>query len=285
MSRFKIPLILFGSIFIVSFILAFATGSSYFSLIKALLSAVVATAFFVGAKFLLEKYVPDLFEAKDDASDPSSLGGNVDIRIQGDDGGALGTLNADLAEKKGPSPYVDIASSSSMDDGLSSLEGLSLEEPTFDDEKKESFEPSSPPTNTIEKNEVDSKIDEKKTLSSSPSTSTEDLDDSNPGPSSNKSSSSDTSEKENTKNEENPSSDDKIVEAELSESVDQDVDRLEELPDLQEFIDASHATQQSRGDELMSTGTQSFFETDLAENVTDTNLMASAVRTMLKRES
>ena len=63
------------------------------------------------------------------------------------------------------------------------------------------------------------------------------------------------------------------------------MDRLEELPDLQEFVDSSNLQgEQSRGDELMNTGTQSFFATDLSEDVTDTNLMAKAVRTVLKRE-
>ena len=308
MSRFKIPLILFGSVFVVSFVLAFATGSSYFSPVKALLSAVVATAFFFGAKFLLGKYIPDLFEAKDDASDSSSLGGNVDIRIQGDEGvvgsnGTLGASNDGLTEGKGPSPYVDASLSTSQDDGLSSLEGLSLEEPAFDDgkkdaDKKEAFEAT--PSNTsaasagnIEQENVDNKADEKKTLPSNTSTSSEDVGASNASSNastlSNSGSPNSTSSKEEVKNggsdEANrASSVDRIPEAELSEAVEQDVNRLEELPDLQEFVDTSRAMEQSKGEEMMNEGTQSFFETDLAENATDTNLMASAVRTMLKRE-
>ena len=60
---------------------------------------------------------------------------------------------------------------------------------------------------------------------------------------------------------------------------------MEELPDLQEFVDSSNLNiEQTKGEELMSVGTQSFFATDLSENVTDTNLMAKAVRTVLKRE-
>ena len=76
-----------------------------------------------------------------------------------------------------------------------------------------------------------------------------------------------------------------LSEAELSETIESDVDRLEELPDLQEFVDTSNLKEeQTRGDELMSTGTQSFFATDLSDDVTDSNLMAKAVRTVLKRD-
>lgn len=300
MSRFKIPLILFGSVFVVSFVLAFVGGSSYFSLVKAFLSAVVATAFFFGAKFLLGKYIPDLFEAKDDSSDASHLGGSVDIRIQeegstvgGAGGGTLANaIDIDLSEKKGVSPYADLAHPVSLNDGLSSLEGLSLEEPSFDDDKKdankkEGFEPLPPPPNvtTTEEDVVNNKKVEQKSHSSSAPLSSENSEKPSADVSSNSSESSDATREKSAEEASESSNIDSIVEEELTQAVEQDVDRLEELPDLQEFVDTSHSEGQSRGEELMNTGTQSFFETDLSENVTDTNLMTSAIRTMLRRKS
>ena len=71
----------------------------------------------------------------------------------------------------------------------------------------------------------------------------------------------------------------------MDQAMEKDVDSLEELPDLQEFVEASELAKQSKAEELMNTGTQSFFETNLAEDAgTDSKLIANAIRTVLRRE-
>lgn len=97
---------------------------------------------------------------------------------------------------------------------------------------------------------------------------------------------SDKQENDINKVDSNVNDDVKLSEEELVQGIEKDVDRLEELPDLQEFVDSSNVeNEESKGDELMNTGTQSFFSSTVSENVTDTNLMASAIRTVLKQEN
>ena len=264
MSQFKIPLILFFVIFFVFGMLSFFGGSSWgWAIFKAFVSAVSLVLFIVGAKFFLAKYLPDMFEEAErmDVQSAPVAGVNLDVRI-GDD----------VPLKEPPTFGQD----SDSFDGLS--ESASNVSPSLDkDEKATSDEgdslPSSSPK-TIE-NELASVTQDESSPAFKPTQQYP------------KASASDSDKKDEvaTQGDLIGSNDDKLTEEELTKGLEKDVDRLEELPDLQEFVDSSSvATKQSKSDELMSSGTQSFFETDLSENVTDTNLMANAIRTVLKRE-
>lgn len=257
MSRLKVLLISFFIVFVLFALLAFFTGSSLFwSVFKAFISACLVAVFLFVANFFLLKYVPDFFEdkTKEEVLDTNVVGANLDIRIDDashpsfeHDGVTDG--NATMSAPKAKTSFEGLGSQ----DLDGSLQGDSLmkEETTQEEQTLSSgFKPLS---FSNEKGEEGSSVNvEKSALEGSEAVRVDDAE---------------------------------LSEAELSETIESDVDRLEELPDLQEFVDTSNLKEeQTRGDELMSTGTQSFFATDLSDDVTDSNLMAKAVRTVLKRD-
>jgi len=258
MSRLRVLLISSFVVFIICVLLAYFSGSSMLlGLFKALVSACLVVIFLLVANFFLVKYIPDFFEddSKIDVTDSSAVGSSLDIRI---DDSSLSSVEHAVGLSSSEEPV----SSSSSFEGVEGIQGL-------EDTKKESvgYEPS-----------VSSDVKSADFTNENEDLSNEngDLGDS----------SIDNMQKPALEVERAVNVDDvELSQAELTQTIEKDVDRLEELPDLQEFVDASNLNvEQTRGDELMSTGTQSFFATDLSEDVTDTNLMAKAVRTVLKRE-
>lgn len=288
MSQIKIPLIVFSAVFVVSGILSFVGGSSYLAIIfKAGVSAVIVIAFFFIAKVLLEKYVPDMFENPDkiDMPDAPMVGTAVDVRI----GGADGDANVGNAEEVISQSVSDKDLSESSLDGLSDdrltesdpLVDVELDPPDF---KPMSFKKEEN-TGKIQENEKNIVSEIKPEVQAEESIRV-------PNPKQE----AETITSENSGNQSvsvgatvavgsGTSVDDaKLSEAEMSMAIEKDVDRLEELPDLREFVDSSGIPVQSKGEELMSQGTQSFFETDLSGDSTDSKLMANAIRTVLRRE-
>ena len=258
MSRFKIPLILFFVMFILFGMTSFFSGKSWtLTLFNAFISSILWSAFFFFSRVLLKRYLPDMFEdvEKTETQEEIATASNIDIRIGGDE---------------------------SSFEGLESM-GQSVPDLKSDKVKKDETTVKEVSSSTSSSQVTDSsKVDSHNTVPSDSAfqpTKQYPLSNSDNGKAVNASESA-------TENEIDPATDSKITEEELSEGLEKDVDRLEELPDLQEFVDSSHVGDtQTKGEELMSAGTQSFFETDLAENVTDTNLMANAIRTVLKREA
>lgn len=258
MSRFKVLLISFFVVFVIFALLAFFTGSSLpWSLFKALVSACLAVAFVLLANFFLLKYIPDFFEdkSKEEGLDDNVVGANLDIRIN--------DVPTDSSE------HVTEEVSPQVDASFSNLGSADFEAGIQDDslaKENDLHEDSLPSPDLLSSENLS---DEKKE-----------------GDVPSNSSAVDNTQKTALEVNAGVHMDDaELSEAELSQTIEKDVDRLEELPDLQEFVDSSNLQgEQSRGDELMNTGTQSFFATDLSEDVTDTNLMAKAVRTVLKRE-
>ena len=253
MSRLKVLLISFFVVFVLFALLAFFTGSSLFwSVFKAFISACLVAVFLFVANFFLLKYVPDFFEdkSKEEALDSNVVGANLDIRIDDTSRSSFeNDGNATISAPKTKTSFEGLGSQDS--DGSLQGDSLMKEETTQEEQTQSSgFKPLSFPN---EKGEEGSSVNiEKSALEGSEAVRVDDAG---------------------------------LSEAELSETIESDVDRLEELPDLQEFVDTSNLKEeQTRGDELMSTGTQSFFATDLSDDVTDSNLMAKAVRTVLKRD-
>ena len=252
MSRIKVLLISSSVIFVVCVLLAFFSGSSIFlSLFKALVSSVLVVVFLLVANFFLAKYVPDIFEGGANADEPESavVGANLDIKIGG---GSFPEENAQEMAKPNYSPSASTSFEASK----------TAESVSEDIDEGELSTPSvafTPLNFSKEDNHLDTEA---------------------------KNVPVDNMQKSPSEVESQVNVDDaEISQKELSKTIDNDVDRLEELPDLQEFVDSSNLNiEQTKGDELMSVGTQSFFATDLSEDVTDTNLMAKAVRTVLKRE-
>ena len=292
MSQFKIPLIVCVAVFILSALLAFVGGTSYFGIVfKAFVSALIAMAFTVSAKFLLEKYVPELFENSSAVSegDSSLVGTNVDVRIGGDQ---LSSGNEAPAVPKENSSVDDVSSMEGLsDDALAQedpLKDVEMEEPDF---KTMNFKASKKDVESVGVEDVplqnsDANAEaEKKTR--------QDLTENSAVPLEKKESmpiESTTSTKERDKpplSSSIPSAvdDEKLSQEEMNEAMEKDVNRLEELPDLQEFVDSSAMPKQSKAEELMSGGTQTFFETNLSEDAGgDTKLMANAIRTVLRRD-
>ena len=300
MSQIKIPLIVGIVVFFVSGLLAFLGGSSYLGVIfKAVVSAVVAGAFVFVAKFLLQKYVPDVFENSEEMEEASSpiVGTNIDVRIGGEEAS---------------SPSVSTSAPQNMsvaDDEGVSMEGLGddslAQEDPFKDVEMEApdFKPMSfkhDKGNEVSVGEAETTLQkdsmlsqgEKKTQNENVMNSKEvsDAPSVQHGDASSDSNSLNQTDlahenKEELKGVATGVDDEKLSEEEMTQAIEKDVDRLEELPDLHEFVDASATLKQSKAEELMSAGTQSFFETNLSENTgADAKLMANAIRTVLKRE-
>ena len=301
MSQFKIPLIVCITVFLLSGLFAFLGGSSYLGIaFKAVVSALVALVFVFVAKFLLEKHLPDLFENEDETVevDSSLVVTNINVRIGG-----------------GEESPVDVASSlqkeTSATDNVALMEGLSddalvQEDPLKDVEMEApNFKPLS--FGTIKEDKASLEKTEASSHNAETTTRTEkktknELKDNDallekegegvPTPPNTPTNASN-SDKDNEDEASLPLppstpsavDDARLSEQEITQAMEKDVDRLEELPDLHEFVDSSAALKQSKAEELMSTGTQSFFETNLSEDVgTDSKLMANAIRTVLRRE-
>lgn len=249
MSRLKVLSVSSFVFFVICVLLAYFSGSSMLlGLFKALVSTCVVVVFLLVANFFLVKYIPDFFvdDSKIDVPDGVAVGGNLDIRI--DDSSVEHTV------------------------GVPSSEGVVLNSTSFkemEETRKEGANYELSVSSGVNSGDLTSE--------------NEDLE----------------NEKENAEglavdNMQKPASeveravnvdDAEFSQAELTQTIEKDVDRLEELPDLQEFVDVSNLNiEQTKGDELMSKGTQSFFATDLSEDVSDANLMAKAVRTVLRRE-
>lgn len=248
MSRIKVLLISSLVIFVVCVLLAFFSGSSILlSLFKALVSSFLVVVFLLVAHFFLSKYIPDIFEDKSNLDDADNVvvGSNLDIKI-GDNS----------------FPEESVGGVSGSNPPLSASNSFKASQVTevADEEQKDMPPPNFNPSSfSKESEDLNAEVE---------NLSVDNMQKTPP-------------EVENAVNVD----DAQLSQAELSKTIDSDVDRLEELPDLQEFVDSSNLNiEQTKGEELMSVGTQSFFATDLSENVTDTNLMAKAVRTVLKRE-
>lgn len=251
MSRIKVLLISSAVVFVIFVLLAFFSGSSILlSLFKALVSACLVVMFLLLANFFLIKYIPDFFDDKSkmDVADTAMQGANLDIRIDDNTFSDLENTSEVSSIKKDFSNPTPLGV---MKDGQ---EDENSHSDSSSDFKRMSF--------AVEDEKLDG---DNKNMSSLP-----------------------VDNMQKTASEVNVAvnvDDAQLSQEELSQTIEKDVDRLEELPDLQEFVDTSNlSVEQTRGDELMNTGTQSFFATDLSEDVTDTNLMAKAVRTVLKRE-
>ncbi|MGP1438062.1 MAG: hypothetical protein ACTTKH_03215 [Treponema sp.] len=263
MTRLKVLSISFSAVFVICALLAFFSGSSIlWGLFKAFISACVAVVFLLLAIFFVLKFIPDFFENKSkiDSMD-NMLGANLDIRI--DDAPSTPSFETSSTENSfeniGASPFEN-----SLKGNVQEYNGAKEDSPENDILSAELK-----PLNLS--NEVQKPIDEEK----EEKLKEDDLDVDSP----------DNEIEKPTSEVSEGVRDDSLSETELSEAIEKDVDRLEELPDLQEFVDSSNLkVEETKGDELMNTGTESFFATDLSENVTDTNIMAKAVRTVLKRE-
>ena len=301
MSQLKIPLILFCVVFVFSTVLALFSGSSWLGVIfKASVSALAVAGFALVARMLLVKYIPDMFEGAEGADSPETpiVGTNLDIRIEdkvsSDDisqedevnlgsptfasGGenVVDQNNASTKEENVEnSPFGGDALLDPPDSlGISKKEGGASSQDTFTPTSFTASKPSTNEPSPSDKKDVDQNNEELK-KHDSPASNEGDIE-------TNKDEKSITT----LENVSNAQSDQKILDEELKESIEKDVDRLEELPDLQEFVDSSNLQgSDSKGDELMNTGTQSFFASDVGESVTDSKLMANAIRTVLKRES
>lgn len=262
MSRLKVPLILFCVVFLLCGLLSFFSGASWLGIIfKSGVSAIVIIVFLALARFFLLKYIPDLFEnkAEQDVLEPSTTGANLDIRI----GEKEDFLSETKIEKSMPSKQEPLPKEVKKD---SILEDSSVQ--------------LTPPNEAFDKS--DTSLSAFKPMSFSE----EKKDNNKENPLESSSTISDKQENDINKVDSNVNDDVKLSEEELVQGIEKDVDRLEELPDLQEFVDSSNVeNEESKGDELMNTGTQSFFSSTVSENVTDTNLMASAIRTVLKQEN
>lgn len=345
MSQMKVPLIVFVSVLLISGLLAFIGGASYFDIVlKAVVSALSAATFIFVAKGLLQRYVPDMFEDGGGlyTADSPSMGNNVDVRIAGgSEVGATSTATGDAPSSKGKSVQTSAPSTDDMAmmEGLGS-DALGAEDPLKDVELDEpEFKPMSfagskqnrgmegvPQDDSSQKTDQGQKKTEKENMrsakqddatpiakaeeASKPASSNNDAGNNTPDSSQKKEDESSNSMKagdsaqgagvslsaSNTSTSQNalPHSDGasekspeeaRLSEEEMDMALEKDVDRLEELPDLQEFVSSTEALKQSKAEELMSTGTQSFFETNLSEDAgTDAKLMANAIRTVLKRE-
>lgn len=242
-------MISFLVVFIICVLLAFFSGSSILlSLFKALVSACLAVIFLALASFFLAKYIPDFFDDKSkiDTPDSGTMGSNVDIRI---DDSSVSSMENDVTETSSAKGSFSSASDFEKTENIQKDENSEYGSSLSSDVKPMNFE--NEDLNEEKREELPTDSMQKTTPELKPSV----VDDA------------------------------ELSQAELSQTIENDVDRLEELPDLQEFVDTSNLKpEQTKGEELMNTGTQSFFETDLSENVTDTNLMAKAVRTVLKRD-
>ena len=249
MSRTKVLLIFSCVCFVIFVLLSFFNGSSIlWSLFKACVSTCLATVFLLVSNFFLLKYIPDFFsnETRADETDDSMVGSNLDIRINDTPLSSIESSDVASSNENSFSKTSDFEVVEDADENDNALSSSNLQPLSFsNDDEKMSAKDEGEGNLPIDNMREDAPIVSDKVH----------IDDAN------------------------------LSEAELSEAIEKDVDRLEELPDLQEFVDSSNLKfEQTRGDELMDTGTQSFFATDLSEDVSDTNLMAKAVRTVLKRE-
>ena len=316
MSQVKVPLIVFVAVFFISGLLGFFSGSSYLGmLLKAVVSALVSATFVFTSKFLLQKYVPDMFENGDgiDGVDSPVMGTNVDVRLAGDESSPI---SVPLSTPQSNSTNSDEMASMEglVDDSLTQEDPLSdveLEEPNF---QPMSFSPAKSSEASVGASEVaSSSVAQKADDSTEKKTQNEIAEGAKvaeevPFAKQEKNlTASNASERGHDAKEdeeqladtiqapsvptlqqevdERAEDEERLSEAELDQAMEKDVDRLEELPDLHEFVDAAAIAKQSKAEELMNSGTQSFFETNLSEDVgVDSKLMANAIRTVLRRE-
>lgn len=285
MSQLKIPLISFCVAFVVFALLALFSGSSWLGIIfKASVSALVIAGFAFLAKMLFVKYIPEVFENTDkvDSPDAPVVGTNLDIRI-GDE-----QLQASKAqENAGDLANPKFAGDNKDDVNITGQEN-SIEDSPFEGDVL--LESPSPEESATKDDRKTSQVNFTPTVFAKVSPISNQKD-SNQKEDKGKNEATDNSDKGNDvtsvpENASNTGLEQKILNAELDESIEKDVDKLEELPDLQEFVDSSNfGGNESKAEELMNTGTQSFFASDVGESVTDSKLMANAIRTVLKRES
>ncbi|MGP1440354.1 MAG: hypothetical protein ACTTJ3_06415 [Treponema sp.] len=245
MSRLRVLLISSFTVFVICVLLAFFNGSSIlWGLFKAFVSTCLAVVFMLVANFFLAKYIPDFFEGGAKVDEVDTTTIGSNLNIR------INDENLSPIEQPDETPPNEESFSKS---NLELSDGINENESVVD-------EPLSSPLQPLS---LSSEDDGEETNLHTDNEQKADLEVSVP------------SHVDETN----------LSESEMSEAIEKDVDRLEELPDLQEFVDTSNLqTEQTRGEELMNTGTQSFFATDLSEDVSDTNLMAKAVRTVLKRE-
>lgn len=316
MSQIKIPLIVFIAVFLTSGLLAIFSGSSYLVIIfKAIVSAVVVATFVFVAKFLLQKYVPDMFEnAKDpEEADAPTVGTNIDVRI-GNEEASQGNTNSAVAQSSSITSEDMDSMEGLADDAIEQedvLKDVEMEAPNFqpmnfkssrDGEVtagKEESTPNETDNNPVTENEKKTQNENAingEEVKETPVAKQENvqflptLSNKNDTEAENKDAQDSLAKQVSVPQSQNipekkVDDETELSEAEMTQAMQKDVDRLEELPDLQEFVEGSQLAKQSKAEELMSAGTQSFFETNLAEDVgADSKLMANAIRTVLKRE-
>lgn len=302
MSQLKVPLIFFSIAFVLSAVLALFSGSSWLGVIfKASVSSLVIAGFVLLARMLLAKYIPDIFEGSDSQDSPETpiVGTNLDIRIGEDSsqGDASQEYDVDL----GSPTFISGDESTTSQDNANLKEEENAEESPFEGDalltspdslvsSKKSSEGASEsgftPTSFVKDAHPDGElsVSDKKDANQNNQRSEQDI-----SPDSNEGNAEPNKPEKSTPNVDglaSADSDEKILDEELKESIEKDVDRLEELPDLQEFVDSSNLPgNDSKAEELMNSGTQSFFASDVGESVTDSKLMANAIRTVLKREA
>lgn len=82
MIKFKAPLIVAGAALVLSFIIGLISGVRLSSIfIRSFMIAIIGGGFTFGAKIVLEKFTPEIFQNQKDSKNVDELGNNVNISI------------------------------------------------------------------------------------------------------------------------------------------------------------------------------------------------------------
>lgn len=82
MIKFKAPLIVAGAALVLSFIIGLISGVRLSSIfIRSFIIAIIGGGFTFGAKIVLEKFTPEIFQNQKDTKTADELGNNVNISI------------------------------------------------------------------------------------------------------------------------------------------------------------------------------------------------------------
>lgn len=224
MTKIKIPLIFSVIALVLSFLIGLISGVAFLSiLIRSVILSLITGIFVFGARELLERFVPELFnpmeeDVLDQENSETKTGQNLNISI-----------NEPIDLEAGNQDKAKIFNNDAVSENAN--------------EEKQNLD------NEIEElEELNSEVE--KDISTSTASTNEDNDIQN------------------------------------QSNKEAEVEELNELPDLQEFIPAESTFSDTTKEDFTQTGTGKFdVSADLNNTEIDTNVMAQAVQTVLRRDS
>lgn len=281
MFKLKLPLLCFIIVFVFSSFLGLINGVVFFKLLfRALISGCVAAAFAFGAREILERYIPELFEKENEKEFDAvaqTLGSKLNINIDDEEQNYLGA--EDTSE--------DIFEESGKNEGLAPAEAEPLGADESYEEKNEAYSENDlskePESVSAEETQEEQYLQAESVNEAEPVNETAPI---------NEAELANGASDDNQLHKKNANADENVIEAEpapahADENAQKPGGALEELPDMQEFEPEGEVAVEDRHvEDFTETGTDPFLITgDSADNKTDAALIAKAVQTLLRQES